>query len=1138
MSGDQKGGSVRRPRLVQRPRVPPGPLRELKDLLYELYLEAGAPSLDDITAWVIADDDLAGAPGRDTIRRILAEASLSSQPDVIAVATVLARAARWNAQEVAARMRSLWVRARMVVPVGTLVGELTDPFALEVHRSIDATAPAIADEPPWLLADPFGLEADRSIDATAPAIADGLGLLPRYVRREHDEQLTQVVSAAVAGSSRIAVLVGGSSTGKTRACWEAVHLLPEGWRVWHPIYPDRPEAALEELPRVGPRTVVWLNDAQFYLLTADPAVGDRVAAGLRELLRDPGRAPVLVLATLWPAYWETLTASAVAGKDLSGRAEDRPGQHGHARALMAGALIQVPEAFTDTAVADLKAAAKNDSRLALAADHAQHNQITQYLAGVPVLLERYRAAPPVAKAVIHAAMDACRLGHDPALPHGFLQAVVPAYLTDVEWEQAGEDWLEQALAYTATPCNGIRGPLTRIRPRPHPAIPGTSGPPTGHAQRHDGQAHYRLADYLEQLGRDQRASQAPPTTFWDAAISAAAPASAGLGESACKAGLFRHAAQLWRNAAADDAWAAGRLINLLSALGTISADAAWWIARHTPLADPGEIASLLSELLDAGQREAAGMLLARDLVASAALDDHHGTAALLRALREAAEEEICDWAAVHALAARAAIDAPVGTFSWFLEGLVAELWRAGEREALHTLAARAAAAAPLEDPRYILVLLETLRKAGEDDVLHALAGRAAAGAPLSEDAIPRPLEKYEKPIACRLLRELHEAGEHEAVHVLAARTALDGPIEDLLEISRLLTDLHRWGEWDAEQALAARVATEAPLGRSGLFELLYDLERDGEERAFCTLITRAARDVPLDHEDLYGLVLMLKKHAGEALRILAARMAAGPALPGPEDIGGILYELDDAGERDAARALAARAASAAAVAAPGKTGYLIGAVHHIAGREMAQVLAVRAATSAAVHNAEDVGRLVREVRFASDQETVHALAIRAAHSVAVDSPQGLGSLVRELHQASEAAAVRVLAARAAPAVSVHYVDDFSKLIRELLSAGEREAVHTLAARAAQDLLLDPWRVEPRWEITSLINALRQAEEHDAATTLEARMQQKAPAMGTAEADEHESAAIVANFPAPIDWGGYGYEPDGRPSPPWDWFDLA
>ena len=95
------------------------------------------------------------------------------------------------------------------------------------------------------------------------------------------------------------MLVGGSSTGKTGACWEALQLLrdrPKRWRLWHPIDPSRPEAALRELPGIGLRTVVWLNEAQLYLDTSNDT-GERVAAGLRELLRDPARAPVLVLAT-------------------------------------------------------------------------------------------------------------------------------------------------------------------------------------------------------------------------------------------------------------------------------------------------------------------------------------------------------------------------------------------------------------------------------------------------------------------------------------------------------------------------------------------------------------------------------------------------------------------------------------------------------------------------------------------------------------------------------------------------------------------------------------------------------------------------------------------------------------------------
>jgi len=163
--------------------------------------------------------------------------------------------------------------AEMHFGVGMPLAQVTDPFVLEVHRPV------------------------RPEDAPA-----GLPVLPAYVPREHDAVLGQVVAAAAGGRSQIAVLVGGSSTGKTRACWEALAPLRDQdppWRLWHPIDPSRPDAALQELKGVGPRTVIWLNEAQFYFDTAEAGLGEKVAAGLRELLRDPGR-PVLVLATMWP----------------------------------------------------------------------------------------------------------------------------------------------------------------------------------------------------------------------------------------------------------------------------------------------------------------------------------------------------------------------------------------------------------------------------------------------------------------------------------------------------------------------------------------------------------------------------------------------------------------------------------------------------------------------------------------------------------------------------------------------------------------------------------------------------------------------------------------------------------------------
>ena len=316
MSGDGKRGAGRS---IRRPVVPRGPLADLKALLYELYVAAGTPTLDAMEAWVGRDRILTGSPQRDTIARVIGDATVpASQADVVAVVTVLADKALWNPADAAARARELWIAARLARPAGMPLEEATDPFALEVHKPIQPGEAAVSLPP-----------------------------LPPYVPRAHDERLEEVVRAAVEGHSGIAVLVGGSSTGKTRACWEALVPLCEagGWRLWNPCYPSRAEALLGELPQVGARTVVWLNEAQEYLGGGD---GERVAAGMRALLADPARAPVLVLGTLWPGHHDALTRN--------------PGSQ--VRQLLDGTVIEVPAAFAGADLAALQEAAVADLRLA------------------------------------------------------------------------------------------------------------------------------------------------------------------------------------------------------------------------------------------------------------------------------------------------------------------------------------------------------------------------------------------------------------------------------------------------------------------------------------------------------------------------------------------------------------------------------------------------------------------------------------------------------------------------------------------------------------------------------------------------------------------------------------------------------
>ncbi|MFJ6775756.1 hypothetical protein ACIQOV_33185 [Kitasatospora sp. NPDC091257] len=419
----------------------------------------------------------------------------------------------------------------------------TGPGPLEAEESIPGGAPGPLTRHIDQLTDPFELEVHRAI---APSTDEIVPALPAYVEREHDLVLAEVAARAVAGSSSLAVLVGDSSTGKTRSCWELIHRLPPGWRLWHPISPSPAEALLADLPHVPPRTVIWLNDLQQYLLTPPGGVGSRAAAALRALLRREGAAPVLVLATIWPREWNELTCPP------GGLGQD---PHAQARALLRGHDIEVPDSFNASDLTRLRTEAAGDSRLRRALERAESGMITQYLAGAPVILERYRHARPAARALMDAAVDARRLGLGSPIPEELLERAVPGYLTDHQWNSVADDWFSTALAYATAPCLGAPGPLTRIRPRPGDAAPE--------------RPRYRLADYLEQSGRAQREDGAGTASLWDALVLHAPEADRpALAAEAADRFLYGPAVRLRAEAVANgDAAAARAVAELLAEAG-------------------------------------------------------------------------------------------------------------------------------------------------------------------------------------------------------------------------------------------------------------------------------------------------------------------------------------------------------------------------------------------------------------------------------------------------------------------------------------------------------------------------------------------------------------------------------------------
>ncbi|MER6274407.1 hypothetical protein [Streptomyces sp900105755] len=1091
----------------------PPALRELKELLYQVYLAAGAPSLNEIAEDIVGDDGLVGSPSRDTVHRAITDGERpGQQADVVAVATVLARRAAWDVPDLAGRVRDLWMRAFMARGAGRPIGDLRG----DVRLVLDG-----------------GLGVHPALDIGGAS--DRFGTLPAYIRRDHDARLKSVVDAAKARRSGIAVLVGGSSTGKTRALWEAVEKLPDGWRLWHPLSPTAPEAILDALADIAPKTVVWLNEAQFYL--EPDALGEQVAAGLRELLHDPSRAPVLVLGTLWPGHWDTLTTRTT------------PDRHAGARELLGGHKIDVPDAFTPADLVALDAGDDVDPRLVQAAQHAKGAQVTQYLAGVPYLLDRYDAARGATLALIHAAMDARRMGAGPHLPLDWLAAAAPGYLDDDEYHSLERDWLSKALAYVTTPCNGIPGILTPItsnglrNQRTRRRLE-AGGVPAGRPAPSLQGPRYLLADYLDQHGRHHRAETIPPIEFWTAAGHYAHPTDlTELGDAAWNRGLYRDAAQLHKRATTHgNPRAAVTLVRHLRALHPTDHQPAQWAAAHAAVDDPGAVAWVLNELR-VGAHEQIIALLARGPAA-------HAAVWLLNELREVGAHEQITALLARGPAAHAAVDDPRAVI-WLLQ----ELREVGAHEQVTALAERAAVHAVLDNPQSVAKLLKELRGAGAHEQITALLAR--------DPAVHAALD--DPPSVAELLKELRGAGAHEQITALlardpAARVALD----DRHSVAGLLQVLRDVGAHEQVTALAERAAAHAaldnPFSVAGLLQVLRDV---GAHEQVTALAERAAAHAVLDNPQFVAELLGVLREAGaheQVTALLARDPAAHVALDRPHSVVWLLQVLQDVGAHEQVTPLAERAAAHAILDDPYAVGELLQMLQMLqeagAHEQVTALLARDPAARAALDDPPSVAKLLKELRDVGAHEQVTALAERAAAHAALDNPHSVVWLLKELRDVGAHEQVTALAERAAAHAALDNPSAVAGLLQELWGVGTHEQVTALLARdPAAHVALD---YPP--SVAKLLKVLREAGAHEQVIALAERAAVHAAVDissvvgGLLEVlrdlgAQEQVAALTERLPAAghfdrfIELGGnrerfrLGREPDGSVAPSWTWNDL-
>jgi hypothetical protein len=326
------------------------------------------------------------------------------------------------------------------------------------------------------------------------------------------------------------VLVGGSSTGKTRAAFEAVReYLPD----WVLLRPADATELVQQLASgvVVPNTVLWVNETQEFLRDQPEA-----AVALRRLLA--GDDPVVVVGTMWPQFWKDLThRPAAVERDV----------HYQARELLNSAVrLEVPEVFADEDLAELRRQMGNDQRLEAAARAAYSDgKVIQVLAGGPALVLRYERPADgderYGQAVVTAAMDIRRLGHEAPISRALLEAAAPVYLDRPDLVDVPDGWFGIGMASATAEVNGIAA-LTARRERPG------VGPAYG----------YALHDYLYQYARAARRGILAPATVWNAlaAHTTNLVDRTRLAQQAEWRGLYRHAVMLARPAAEAGAPAA------------------------------------------------------------------------------------------------------------------------------------------------------------------------------------------------------------------------------------------------------------------------------------------------------------------------------------------------------------------------------------------------------------------------------------------------------------------------------------------------------------------------------------------------------------------------------------------------------
>ncbi|WBB80063.1 hypothetical protein O7606_01295 [Micromonospora sp. WMMD882] len=438
----------------------------------------------------------------------------------------------------------------------------TSALALRVHPALDPPTPPTPVEPDvsW-----WRRLVGRAAVGPDPA-------LPTFVPRDRENDVRQWLRGA-RDTGGFLILVGNSCVGKTRLLYETARAELPDFTV---LAPDLGDGGLVDAIAGAtfplPKLIVWLDELQRFLpgpyLTADAS--PITVATVRRLLDAP--TPVIILGTLWPPYAETLRADITDSPD-----QPRPGQR-RPRYPEAVDILddrRVRQLRLDTfSRGEREAAARlagDDQRLAVAVADRDYN-VTEALAGARQIIDRYERATDEQRAILHAAVDARRVGVQSPLTADLLRAAARGHLTMV---RADDGWFPGALAELTSrtrPQDRATAPLGEVASDDHRAVLG-----------------YTITDYLHQRLIRQRRAERIPTLTWQALVAHASGEDlTRLADSAMRRLRYGHAVAAYRRLAdAGHRNAADELTDLL--------------------AEPDHVERLRADA-DAGSREAARRL--------------------------------------------------------------------------------------------------------------------------------------------------------------------------------------------------------------------------------------------------------------------------------------------------------------------------------------------------------------------------------------------------------------------------------------------------------------------------------------------------------------------------------------------------